>query len=60
MSGRSASTGADHRFACVNRVPLFADLTAEDRRRIADVSRERRGRAQELDDTLTPADGRPR
>jgi CRP/FNR family transcriptional regulator len=28
----------DHRLACVNAVPLFADLATEDRRRIADLA----------------------
>lgn len=32
----------EHRFACVSRVPLFADLSADDRRRIADVAVTRR------------------
>lgn len=38
MRSRSASTGADHRFACVSRVPLFAGLSVDDRHRIAEVA----------------------
>lgn len=37
-----ATAGEDHRFACVNRVPLFADLSTDDRRRIAAVAVTRR------------------
>jgi CRP/FNR family transcriptional regulator len=32
----------DHRFACVSRVPLFADLSEQDRRRVAEVAVTRR------------------
>lgn len=38
MATHAASTERDHRFACVSRVPLFADLSVEDRRRIAEVA----------------------
>lgn len=38
MTGRAASTDEEHRFACVSLVPLFADLSDEDRRRIAEVA----------------------
>lgn len=38
MTSHAGSTGKDYRFACVSRVPLFADLSVEDRRRIAEVA----------------------
>ncbi|HET8588744.1 MAG TPA: Crp/Fnr family transcriptional regulator [Nakamurella sp.] len=38
----SADAERDHRFACVSRVPLFADLSEQDRRRVAEVAVTRR------------------
>jgi CRP/FNR family transcriptional regulator, anaerobic regulatory protein len=38
VSDHPPSAGADHRLACVNRVPLFADLSDDDRHRIAAVA----------------------
>ena len=37
-----AEAGHDHRFACVSLVPLFAELSEADRRRIAEVAVTRR------------------
>jgi CRP/FNR family transcriptional regulator len=38
VATHAAEAEANHRFACVSRVPLFADLSVEDRRRIAEVA----------------------
>lgn len=38
MSRPAPGAAEDHRLACVSLVPLFADLAAEDRRRIAEVA----------------------
>jgi CRP/FNR family transcriptional regulator len=54
LTGEEAAVAAptshedhDHRLACVNLVPLFADLSAEDRRWVADVAVTRRYRRGE-------------
>ncbi|WP_152186606.1 Crp/Fnr family transcriptional regulator [Segeticoccus rhizosphaerae] len=38
MTTPASRDGHDHRLACVNLVPLFADLSADDRRQVADVA----------------------
>lgn len=38
MASETASAEQDHRLACVSRVPIFADLSADDRRRVAQIA----------------------
>lgn len=38
MTGHATGSEHDHRLACVSRVPLFADLSEQDRERIAQVA----------------------
>lgn len=42
MTRRASKADHDHRLACVSRVPLFADLSADDRRQIAEIAMTRR------------------
>ena len=49
MTARGSATEQEHRFACVSLVPLFADLSVEDRRWIAEVAVTRQyGRGEQV------------
>lgn len=49
MAAEASAAEREHQFACVSLVPLFADLSVDDRRRIAEVAVTRRyGRGEQV------------